>query len=215
MTRVTEFRNRFSPGGRHPGLTAKYASLDSYEQILHTHLVAVVFALSGGQAHANVIEDFVAIEPGEWQEWFRSSTTIDLFVMYSRTWRNTYLSELREVVAKGGSIRVVLPSLSPDNRALGIMAGRMGEPIGELHEGVSETATELAKLGSRVSIKYTRLYYTHAMYLSESGGYVSLYSYLGNRDPTPAIRLTPGPMLTRFRDEFSEVSKNASDNQCL
>lgn len=217
--KVKAFKQEFFPGGRHPGFVRNYNSLQEFEALLHQHLLQVIFDLSGGVSRGEVISDFVNIPVDDWNDLFRESNFGFFLLMYSYTWRNTYLQQLRDVIRRGGKLRFILPLPTDDNKALPLMANRIGTTLDELKNRISKAVDDLNNLKSvvhscvkAVEIRYTRMYLNHAFYLFEKGGIIALYSYKTDRSPSPAILLVPGLLYDESLAEFSFLFDEAQEN---
>lgn len=150
--------------------------------------------------------DFVDIGD-TWIELFSRSLQLDLLMMYSATWRNTYLKNIRDLLAKpGGRLRVVLPDLEPKSPLLRVYAERMGMSPLDLRKRISEAANAFAMLAREgagaVEVYAIPVYYTHACYLFDAGAVLALYSYRPSRVPSPACLLEQGELLQFLRADF-------------
>lgn len=213
IAKVTAFKEHFGPRGRHPGLFCDYDSHAAFEAAVHQHLLQLAFQHSGGLARSDVISDFVSLTSEEWTALFSSSRFGYFLMMYSRTWRNTYLQHLREIVRRGGEIRVILPVPDIQSPALVMMADRIGERPEALCEKIDEAHKaflELRKDGfGTVTIKFTKSYLNHALYLFENGGILALYSYRASRVPTPALQMRPGNVYKQCLADFGSLFEDA------
>lgn len=210
--RVAEFRKRFDAGGSHEGLTGSYRTLREFEVQVHQHLLHALIRLSGGLSSANLVLDFVDILPDGWYQLFAGSRIAKLMLMYSSTWRNTYLKNLREIVNAGGHLQVVLPSPTPKNPTIQWMAAKIQESSKTLMNRVQEAAADFKKLNTgkgSVEVRFTPLFYTHTYYLFENGGIVALYTYRPDRAPSGAIRVPTGNFYRQCVAEFDYVFRTA------
>jgi hypothetical protein len=217
VKKVSEFKSRFATGGRHPGLFSTYKTLQSFEQLFHQHLLHILFALSGGTSRSEVVADFVELPPEEWTNLFKSSTYIYVLCMYSRTWRNSYLKDLRDMAQKGGKIRFLLPLPNEGkNPSFKIMANRIGETTEKLRVSILETYEEINRLSNsgknNVEVHFTTSYINHSLYLYESGGVLGLYSYRSDRSPTPALRLRVGPIYRQVLADYEYLWDTSINN---
>ncbi len=169
---------------------------------------------SGVQRYFN---DFVEITD-EWISLFERSTQLDLLIMYSSTWRNTYHKNIVQLLERPQArIRVVIPSIT-DNKALQLLAGKCGYEEGELKSRIQDTVSAFSQLATKgaVEIYTTTRYLTQACYLFDSSGVLALYSYQLDRVPTPAFLLGEGALLTFLRKDFDWLTSALnSDRQCL
>lgn len=184
--------------------TKKYANFrDSYE----TGLMELALSLSHRPDISGVEKyhpDFVGFTE-EWLDLFSHSTKLDLLMMYSATWRHTYLNQITELVSRpGGRIRIVFPALETDSTLLKVFARRLQIKPKELKARITTAINEYGNLSQfgKVEIYTTTKYLNHACYLFDTGGILALYSYRIGRVPTPAIILRDGDLLTFIRDDF-------------
>jgi hypothetical protein len=212
FAKVDSFKKEFGPHGRHPGLYRTFKNRSHLERLLHQHLMHVMFDLAGGSSHAEVISDFVSIPADDWDELFYESKIGNFLVMYSYSWRNTYLQQLRGILQRGGDLRFVFPSLSEENKALPLMANRIGDTVEQLKRKIREAKDAIINLGP-TKVRFTKTYLNHSLYLFERGGVVGLYSYKPDRSPSPAIRIALGPMYNQCIVEFNYLYDLGSENE--
>lgn len=203
VSKVSEFKQRFGSAGPHPGLFATYSNLTEFEHAFHRHLLGVVLRATRVVTVSDVYPDFVAIRPDVWNSLFARTQTVDVMCMYGNTWRNTYLNSMRDVLRRGGRVRVLLPDPDPANVNLEQMAARMGEGADALRRLVTASADEYRRLGA--TVRFSSRYYTHGLYLFDIGAVIALFSYHADRRPTPAMRVGPGPSHDLFRAEFNDL----------
>lgn len=148
--------------------------------------------------------DFVDISD-EWIPLFQESERLDLLMMYSDTWRNTYLKHIRGMLGrKGGRLRVVLPDVLGNKPLRDLYSARLGKRPDELRARVSNAIEDFHRElpQSRLAVYVTSLYLTHAMYLFDAAGILALYGYETSRAPTPAFYLKDGDLLDFMRRDF-------------
>lgn len=145
---------------------------------------------------------------GDWEALFEHSRRLDLFLMYGRTWRNTYLKYIERLVGqRDGRVRVVLPDISPASKALALYAKLMRTSQKSLRGLIEEAYTEFAALRpkSRVQLYSTQALYRHALYLFDTGGVLALYALTGQRIPTPCFLVADGSVLDAIRTDFERL----------
>ena len=209
---VEAFKKEFGPSGRHPGLYHTFKSQKDFERMLHQHVVRVMLDLARVRSHAEVISDFVSIPPDEWNDLFNESKFGNFLIMYSYSWRNTYLQQLRGILKRGGELQFLFPSLSEENKALPLMANRIGATVEELRGRIREARDAIINLGP-AKVRFTKTYLNHSLYLFERGGVVGLYSYKPDRSPSPAIRIALGPLYNQCMAEFNYLYDVGSENE--
>ena len=161
---------------------------------------------ANGASAAGIVKyfrDFVDIvEP--WQELFDGARTLDLVVMYSSSWRNTYLKCAREMLHKPRSrVRIVLPAANPS--LLRAYAARLDTRPDVIASRIKDAFIEFKDLGKygNVEIYKTTYYMNHALYLFDSAGIFAYYSFRIDRCPTPAVLIENGDLLDFARKDFS------------
>lgn len=158
--------------------------------------------------------DFVDIPPADWIDFFAHSKSLDIIAMYSATWRNTFLKYIRKMLEqKESRLRVVLPEAERDNSLIGVYAKHIGISEISMRERVLTAYEEFGELenSGNVQVFATTTRLTHAFYLFDSGGVLSLYSYNPKRAPSPALALREGELLHFLRKDFEYL---VSDPEC-
>lgn len=154
-----------------------------------------------------------------WSDLFNHTSHLDLLMMYSATWRNTYLNQMVDFLSRpGGRLRIVLPALEKDTSLLKTYAKRLQIPQKDLKERIVTAQEEYGKLSTygKVEIYSTTKYLNHACYLFDTGGVIAFYSYRLGRLPTPALVVRDGELLTFVREDFEWlVSDKNPDREVL
>lgn len=188
----------------------KYADFRSNYK---TGLVELAISLQPRQEFSGIIRyfsDFVGIT-NDWLDLFNHTIHLDLLVMYAATWRNTYLKNIKAILAQPhGRLRVLLPEVRGSHPLLQLYAERLKLRPTELRERVITAIDDFNKLSTlgQVEIYTTARYFTHACYLFDSGGILALYSYKTTRVPTPAFILQDGDLLNFLRQDFDWLILN-------
>ncbi|KYK37573.1 MAG: hypothetical protein AYK18_09590 [Theionarchaea archaeon DG-70] len=82
----------------------------------------------------------------DWESHFNSVKELDIFFSYARTWRNTYISQFREVAAREGTrIRVLLPD-PKDEQTVHELARRFNYSDDEVISLIREAETYFEEL---------------------------------------------------------------------
>lgn len=214
---VKQFRSRFLPGGKHPGLYYQYQTPKDFQDAVRQHLFRFAVSYSPKLCVNQVTNDFVKITRDDWLRMLRSKFAY-LFVMYAGTWRNTYLQQLRNIIAQGGKVDVVLPKPLIGTEIFTAMAARVDCTPTELQSKITEAALAFSNLGAAhpgsVQVRFSRHYYNHALYLFSDGGVVGLYSFFPNRAASPAIVLQKSDLHTQFIGEFRQIFDAADTSPC-
>jgi hypothetical protein len=159
--------------------------------------------------------DFVDIPSVEWEALFDSSTTLDLFINYTRTWRNTYMKQLDALVRRDRSrLRLVLPDTSPRSRVLALQAHRHGKSVGAFRTLVEEARGDFAAFGRNVEVYETSVAFHHSAHIFERGAVISLYSLCGERIATPAFVVEEGGLFDFVRHDFALLVNGTDLSRC-
>ncbi|MGH3776370.1 MAG: hypothetical protein ACRDRR_11665 [Pseudonocardiaceae bacterium] len=149
--------------------------------------------------------DFVDIAD-DWESLFMSSSTLDLAIMYSATWRNTCRKHLHAVAGRPeGRIRVVLPDPSVDSVLIPLYAqGITSEDLrGRVHAAIADfRAMEPRR---HVEVYVTTRAFRHAVYMFADRAMLALYALCGERIPTPALLVSEGGLLSFLRVDFDRL----------
>lgn len=138
----------------------------------------------------------------DWNNLLNKTTRLDLLVMYTDTWRNTYLKYIIRMLQKNGRLRIVLPEIT-HLPLCQLYSERLGYPEKELKSRITRASADfqsLAKYG-QVEIYTSPTYFHHAVYLFNNQCVLSLYSYRG-RVETPIFILEDGLLLQFIRNDF-------------
>ena len=196
----------------------KYADFrTNYEKALFDLAESLIPRQDLGQIE-KYYADFIDIGD-EWVSFLEQATHLDLLMMYSETWRNTYLKYLRRTLERpGGRIRVVLPAFDRSKPLVQLYSQRLnvsGEWLQNRHETAIKDFRGLGRIG-QVEIFTTNHYFNHACYLSDAGGILALYSFQDERTPTPAFVVGDGTLLDFLREDFEwMVSRKNSYHRLL
>jgi len=143
--------------------------------------------------------DFVDIGD-DWEDFFRTTESLSLLMMYSATWRNTYLQHIARI-AYQGEVSIVLPN--PNNaKLLANYEVNTGIPQIELKSRCEQAITDYLNISKKITIYTIDQYITHAMYLGNHKGFLALYSYCPGRIPTPAFHLVEGSLFNYCMNDF-------------
>jgi hypothetical protein len=141
-----------------------------------------------------------------WPELFEESTTLDALAVRSRTWRNAHIERLRSLLSRpGGRIRFVFPDVQ-DTSLMQTYSHRLGTSIEDVQNSINDAVRDMSDLAGEghggVELYAYAGYIHHAYYLFEQGGILALYTYRQRRMTTPALFLSPGPLLDFARQDF-------------
>lgn len=157
-----------------------------------------------------IVEDYNELD---WPGMLASTTKVDLWVSYGRTWRGANFSHLQEMLKDSNArLRVVMPD-PQDQDALVLMAERYNKPTHELIVLMEEARRDLEGLAERskasVEIYLRAGEPLHALYLLGGKAVVTLYSHQRERGSTPALVASAGGHLHAFlkRDMEALISQ--------
>lgn len=139
-----------------------------------------------------------------WGKLFEEANSLDLVIMYSATWRNTYLKHVQQLLRRRNALlRVVLPDIS-DTTLVEFYARKLQITNRDMQERVSQARSDFLALKNcgAVEIYVCKRYLYHAMYLFNGTGILALYSFKDERTPTPAFLVQEGSLLDFMRREF-------------
>jgi hypothetical protein len=182
----------------------KYADFRVNYKVGLAELILALYPRRDTSGILRYYADFVDIVD-DWQVLFQKSSTLDIVINYGATWRNTFLKEIIKLLKKPNSrLRVVLPEVSTRTSLLSLHAEHQDVSSSEFRGRVQTAIRDFRALSEygRVEIYTSHRYFTHAIYLSDSGGILALYCLSGGRVPTPAFFLEDGEMLRFVRDDF-------------
>lgn len=151
--------------------------------------------------------DFVDVG-ADWESLFESASTLDLAVMYSATWRNTYRKHLHAIAERSdGRIRAVLPDPSADSILIPAYAHTLGITPDDLRGRVQAAVCDFQSLrpGHHVEIYLTTRMFRHAIYMFSDRAILALYALCSERIATPALRVSHGELLSFLRVDFDHL----------
>lgn len=149
----------------------------------------------------------------DWKSYFRMVNKLDIFFAYGRTWRNTYIEELREVAAREDvRIRLVLPD--PDNEQTVIeLARRFNYTPENLKTLIREAEADFRNLrpfkgakGAQIDIWFLPATPHFTFYRFDHIAILALYSHRKERAPVPTFICEMGGTLYDYiRKEFDAM----------
>lgn len=187
----------------------RYADFRNHYLVGFTDLVT---SLQPGRDASGVdryYQDFVDITD-EWGRQMERSRSLDLFIMYGYTWRNTYRKEIERLVARpDGRLRVVLPAYEAGTDAdplVAVHARRLNISESDMRTRIADAVADFGSLAGlgRVEIYLTTIAYNHALYLFDHAGVIALYALSGLRSATPAWVVSKGGLLRFARQDYEQ-----------
>jgi hypothetical protein len=129
----------------------------------------------------------------EWDSLFESSQTLDMFVAYAATWRNTQVDRINAMLSTStGSIRIVLPD--PENaRLVGELAHRFSIEANDMEGRIRSAAAfflerQLKAVGN-MNIRFTSEVPLYSYYIFRSGAIFAFFNHKSDKEePVPAIQ---------------------------
>ncbi|HLX51168.1 MAG TPA: hypothetical protein VKS82_22820, partial [Streptosporangiaceae bacterium] len=141
---------------------------------------------------ARFYSDFVDITD-DWDRLFAASSTLDLAIMYSATWRNTYRKNLTALAARpDGRIRVGLPDPAPTCPLTPLYAYTLGITPGDFHRRVSDAIEDFRTIGPQ---RHIEIYLADTLFRH---GPLPVHPP-GNPGPVRTVRRTHPPRLASLR----------------
>jgi hypothetical protein len=146
----------------------------------------------------------------DWKDYFGKVKELDIFFAYARTWRNTHVSELREVAAREGArIRVILPD-PEDEQVLGELARRFDYSVQDVKDLIREAQAYFEKLcspkenrGAKIEIKFLPAAPVFSFYCFDNIAVLALLSHRRDLVEVPAFVCEKGGTLYGYiRQEF-------------
>jgi hypothetical protein len=149
-----------------------------------------------------------------WEQLFKNSTTLDIWVSYASTWRNTHAQAIEKLLSrKNSKLRVVLPD--PSNvRILQELADRYEKEPEALKAQIEEAAKAFLKFRDHgaVEVHFAETLPTFSMYLFNSKAVFAPYNHRKGRIPVPAIVCDEDGFLFRYLAEEFEALIRSSKN---
>ena len=143
-------------------------------------------------------------------ELFHDSRTLDLWVAYGSTWRNSNLQNFEQMLARENSrVRVILPN--PKNQAIvRTLASRFQKTEDSVREVIQETVLAYRRLGAarnNVEVLFADKLPTFTFYLFDNRAVLALYSHRSGREiPVLTMLCThEGAYFRYLRDEFDSL----------
>lgn len=146
----------------------------------------------------------------DWPSYFRAANNLDIFVSYARSWRNTYLEELRRVARKKNTrIRVVLPDPEDEQTVLEL-SRRFDYTPEHLVNLIEEAKEDFDRLrspsGGKVEVWFLPVAQTFSFYIFDQIAMIALYTHRRERLPVPTLVCDKGGWLHEYvRKEFDAM----------
>jgi len=144
---------------------------------------------------------------------FAASPVLDMAVMYSATWRNTYWKHLHVMARRpDGRIRIVLPDPSGDSALIETYAATIQAIPDDLRARIKSAITDFCSIEPQrhVEIYLTGKLFRHAVYMFADCAVVALYALCGERIPTPALSINNGDMLSFLKVDFDRLVEQSN-----
>ena len=162
--------------------------------------------------YAGITKVCDSIRDIEWKSYLKNVKELDIFFPYGRTWRNTYLQELKEVASRvDARIRVVLPD-PDDELTINELSRRFKYTPEKLKELIIEVDSyfrmllPLNKKGADINIWYLPAAPTFSTYRIDQKTVLVLYTHRKERVPVPTFVCEMGGSLDNFiRKEFETM----------
>lgn len=144
-----------------------------------------------------------------WDDLFRSSKHVSVFIAYGSSWRKLHWPKIEEFAkTKGNSLRLFLPN--PFNEGtMRVLAQRYDSNPERIRDNVIETAQEFATLGTSCAADI-RIYYrtgdpTYTCYHFDDKVLVTLYANRRRRGDVPTLLFGQGSFREFFKDDLAAI----------
>lgn len=156
----------------------------------------------------------------DWQGLFRSSTQVDVYFSYARTWRNANRDSIAAFAArKEAVLRVFLPD-SQDPRLVEHLAERFSMTPDELQGAIDEAARDFVQVfkdqqgKAKLEIWFVKIQPVYTFYLFNEGVVMALYNHQRRKTAVPVFVAGRNgyiyDFVTREVEYFLDPSKNAA-----
>jgi ribosomal protein S24E len=147
-----------------------------------------------------------------WDELFKNSNRLDIWVSYASTWRNTHAQAIEKLLSrKDARVRVVLPNPN-DDRVVQELALRYEKSKEVLKGQIEEAITAFQRIGSNgsVEIYLSKTVPLYTFYLFTNKAVVALYNHRKGRIPVPTLVCDEDGFLFKYvEEEFEDLVGNA------
>lgn len=124
-----------------------------------------------------------------WNDLFKNSNKLDLWVSYASTWRNQYLPQLTAMSNRGASIRVILPDPA-DDQNLQVLAKRFDMKDSDLKGKIEEAIHSWEGLrahGGAIEICLSKVTPLFSVYIFNTRAVIAFYNHRKGRIPVPTF----------------------------
>jgi hypothetical protein len=155
------------------------------------------------------------IDP-DWDALFSGAEKVDIFVAYGRTWRNTHLPQLKEVVSNSKArLQVFLPD-PQDMNTISILADRFSMKRDDLVGAILEAKEAFLGLrvpnGGEVKVYFRKGDSVFSCYRFDNHAVVTLYTHSRQRGQVPTLVCRNGGTLYDFvRQELRAIQGQSKD----
>lgn len=181
-------------------------------EILESVQVSADIRAAGvGQIGMRYLEDI------DWSDTLAGAKEVDLVISWGNTWRNQNHERLREIVRRGGRLRVFLPD-TEDTDGMAVLSSRFEMPLDEVRTLIASAVKDFAALkggtGS-VEVWLRPAAMPWALYRVDSRAVFTLYKIAQERGNVPVILAAePGSLYSFACDEVNalcKISRPATD----
>lgn len=151
----------------------------------------------------------------DWDHLFREANNLDVFVAYASTWRHTHADKIRDLLRRGGRVRIYLPDPA-DSINIAALAERFQTTPTELINRISTAAREFYELGDGLRGSINVLHFAgdpvFTLYRFDHVAVIAFYKHRrGIVDFIPTIVCRAGGWLYEFAEsELDAINASAS-----
>lgn len=148
----------------------------------------------------------------QWENLLKNSCTLDIWVAYASTWRNSNLDAIKRLLSRKDSrLRVVLPD--PDNELLTKeLAGRFEMAESEVREKILEAIAgfENCRKYGTVELRLLNRSPLFTVYVFTSKAVLAFYNHRKGREPVPTFLCDEDGFLFGYlKAEFDHIFESA------
>lgn len=143
----------------------------------------------------------------DWPKLFRSTETLDIFFMYGRTWRNTYLEQLQSFAAcPSTQLNLVLPDPNDPQvtaelgKRIGVAADEMSKRIIEAHDEFIRIFNQAQSPESKLTVWFAPVAPVFSYYRFDGTAIFTLYKHALEKVEVPTFIVRRGGSLYDFLD---------------
>ena len=148
-----------------------------------------------------------------WDDLFKTSKHLSVFISYGSSWRKLHWSQIEEFAKdKSHSLKLFLPD-PDDEPTMRVLAQRYDYTLQKIHDEVCDTTKEFAKLAESCAADI-RIYYragdpTYTSYCFDDKVLVTLYANRRRRGDVPTMLVGQGTFRDFFKEDLDAIEKQS------